>query len=323
MAHHPIQPGFVDDLLGKVEEIGGDSDRILAQLGLERPVTAPLTSELFGQMWYLVAQAMGDEFIGHGDRPMRPGSYAMLCHAVLSTQTLEHALKRSITFMNIVIDAPRGKLTIEGDEAQITLEDTRHRTAFAYRTYWLILMGVSCWLIGRRIPLHHVEFACPAPAARAAYLQFFGAPVDFDMPFSRLSFAASYLKLPVIRDEAALKPFLKAAPGNILSRFKSDPGVAGQVRSYLGRVPPPDWPDFTALAERFGQSPATLRRRLRAEGQTFRSIKDELRMARAEVLLAEGTRSVETIATDLGYSEASAFSRAYHSWTGRSPRRGR
>ncbi len=320
MVSTPIHPGFIADLLGKLEETGQDSEKILRELGLKAPVTRPLTTELFGHMWYLVARAMEDEFIGHGDRAMRPGSYALMCYAVIGTRNLEHAIKRSLAFMNAVIDAPRGHLVCNGDEAQILLDDTRNRSAFAYRTYWLILMGVSCWLIGRRIPLHHVEFTCPAPEDRKTYLQFFGAPVQFCGTRNRMSFAATYLRLPVIRDEAAVKPFLRKAPGNILGRFRTDLGVAGQVRSHLRRLPPSDWPDFARLADLFGHSETTLRRLLRADGQTYMAIKDELRLARAQALLDEGTMSIADIASHLGYSEASAFSRAHKVWTGRSPR---
>ena len=65
----------------------------------------------------------------------------------------------------------------------------------------------------------------------------------------------------------------------------------------------------------------TLRRRLRGEGQSFGTIKDELRFVAAERLLQENSLSVAEVAAELGYSEPSAFYRAFHKWMGQSPGR--
>ena len=71
------------------------------------------------------------------------------------------------------------------------------------------MLGIACWLIGRRIPLRRIDFSCPAPEHRADYHQFFGAPVHFSQPQSRLAFDARYLALPTIRSEPALRQFLR------------------------------------------------------------------------------------------------------------------
>jgi AraC-like DNA-binding protein len=62
-----------------------------------------------------------------------------------------------------------------------------------------------------------------------------------------------------------------------------------------------------------------LRRRLQSEGQSYRSIKDEMRRALAMEALLNGSRSVADLAADIGFSEPSAFHRAFHKWTGKSP----
>jgi hypothetical protein len=72
---------------------------------------------------------------------------------------------------------------------------------------------VACWLIGRRIPLQRIDFACPSPDQRSDYHQFFGVPVHFDRSDSRLAFNAAYLSLPTIRSAQSLKTFLRGAPG--------------------------------------------------------------------------------------------------------------
>ena len=87
----------------------------------------------------------------------------------------------------------------------------------------------------------------------------------------------------------------------------------------LKTLPAAEWPDFDTLAVRLGTTPATLRRRLRSEGQSFAAIKDELRGALAQSLLRGHALSVAEIATELGFTEPSAFHRAFRKWTGTSP----
>jgi AraC-like DNA-binding protein len=64
---------------------------------------------------------------------------------------------------------------------------------------------------------------------------------------------------------------------------------------------------------------ATLRRRLRVEGQTYQSVKDDLRRDMALEQLLHGDKSTPEIAALLGYADHSAFYRAFRKWTGGLP----
>ncbi len=65
---------------------------------------------------------------------MRAGSFALLCHAILSTVTLEHALRRALRFLRVVLEEPHGELVVENGLAQIVLKDGRRDAlAFAHR----------------------------------------------------------------------------------------------------------------------------------------------------------------------------------------------
>lgn len=322
MERHNIAPGFVEDALESVRVRGMDTAALMAKLGLPETVTEPVTNVEYGRLWWLIAETINDEFFGLAARPMRPGSFNLLCHAVLHAGTLERALRRALQFLNVVLDDPRGELRIRDGMAHVVLTDAGHpRPAFAYRAYWLILMGVVCWLIGRRIPLRTLDFACPAPVHRQDYHKFFGAPVLFDQPVTRLVFSSSYLSLPIIRSDVALDSFLREAPANILIRYRHDNDLSARVRAQLNALPITDWPSFEELAKGLGMSVPTLRRRLRGEGQSFGTIKDELRFVIAERFLQENRLSVAEVAAELGYSEPSAFYRAFHKWMGQSPGR--
>ncbi len=314
-----ISPGFVGDALASLTRVGLDTAPVLAAAGIAGP-DQPVTNLQYGRMWLAITERIGDEFFGMGGRPMRPGSFNLLVHAVMHARTLEYALRRALSFLTVVLDDPAGELRLRDGLAEIVLSDRDGpRPAFAYRTYWLILMGVMCWLIGRRIPLMQVDFACPAPENRRDYHQFFGAPVRFDQPQSRLIFSAHYLDLAPIRGEKALQAFLRGAPGNILLRYRHDQDLTARIRTRLRQTAPEDWPDFDRLAADMHLSPATLRRRLRREGQSFSAIRDENREAQARILLGRSEARVADIAARLGYAEPSAFHRAFLKWTGQTP----
>lgn len=314
-----IDPGFVEDALAGLRCAGQPVAPVLAAAGLdEAGARAPVTPERYGALWRAVAEAGGDEFFGLGARPMRPGSFALMCQAALHAPDLGRALDRMLRFLTVVLDDPRARLVRDGTEAAIVLQSASARPAFCHRSYALLVIGPASWMIGRRIALRRVDFACPAPEGRRGYASFFGVPVRFDQPVTRFGFAASLLSRPTLRDEAGLRRFLARAPANLLTRMEPDGGAAAATRALLRGLPAAQWPDFEAVAAQFGLSPATLRRRLRAEGQSFAAIRDELRHARADAALAAGARVAE-IAAELGYSEPGAFHRAYRKWTDRTP----
>jgi AraC-like DNA-binding protein len=315
-----IRPSFVEEALDCLRRKGLPVAPVLAAAGLAEPVTEPVSAEVYGRVWLAVAEAVQDEYFGLGGRAMRPGSFVLLCRAVLHSANLEQALRRALRFLAVLLDDPRGELVLTDGLAQVVLHDASEaRSAFAYRTYWIILHGIICWLVGRRVPLRLVDFRCPEPPGVADYRLFFGAPVGFSRPHSRIAFDDLYLALPVIRDEAALKPFLRAAPANLLVRYRYDAGLTANIRAKLREIPANDWPDFDEMARLLRLSPSTLRHRLRQEGQSWNGLRDEIRRDLAVAALTGTRRGVAEIAAALGFAEPSAFHRAFRKWTSKSP----
>jgi AraC-like DNA-binding protein len=78
-------------------------------------------------------------------------------------------------------------------------------------------------------------------------------------------------------------------------------------------------PDFETLAGELNMTTATLRRRLPRRALPIKEIKDQLRRDLAISYLSHSNRSVMDIALELGFSERSAFHRAFRKWTGASP----
>ncbi|UJW77187.1 AraC family transcriptional regulator [Rhizobium sp. SL42] len=315
-----ISSSFVEEALDCLKRAGKPTAPVLAALGLPPVVDQAISAERYGALWLAIAAEVDDEFFGMAGRAMPHGSFTLLCHCVLHAKTLEQALRRALRFLTIVLEDPIGELVIRDGLAEIILTDKGEaRPAFAYRTYWILLHGIACWLVGRRIAIRSVDFRCAEPKQGADYRLFFGAPVLFSRPVSRLAFDRTVLKLPIARTEQALKQFLRGAPANILLRYRYDAGLAAAMRRHLRYTPPADWGSFENIAAQMRKSPSTLRHRLHAEGQSFAAIKEEIRRDMAIELLSTGTMRISDVATGLGFAEPSAFHRAFKSWMGQTP----
>jgi AraC-like DNA-binding protein len=317
---------FVAAALEAVRARHLDADELLIAVGLSPTLLqsphARVSAEHYGKLWRLIALTLDDEFFGQDSRRMKSGSFAMLCHSVLSCRTLGHALERSLRFYGLILDDIAGSLECDDGEATIVLRKQQpglpHRV-FGQEVLLLLLHGVACWLVGRRIPILRAQFCYPKPAHSDEYRVMFSNDLSFDAPFTGIAFDASYLGLPVVQDERSIKEFLRTAPENIVTKYKNGSSVSARIRRRLRQRLPGEVPDFDTLAAELNMTAATLRRRLHEEGATYQGIKDQLRRDLAISYLSDSDRSVVDIALELGFSERSAFHRAFQKWTGASP----
>ncbi|CAN0059671.1 MAG: AraC family transcriptional regulator [Mameliella sp.] len=314
----PVSPVFIDEAFDCARRADLDAAPIARRIAPD----GPMTLAQYGEFWFALAQVMQDEMLGMTAHPMRPGSFALMCHAIRGAPTFGKALERALWALDVMVGGPRGRVTVRNAQAIIAFtDDGPPASAFAYRTLLIVLLGPLCWLARRRLPLVQVAFRCAAPAGAEAYSRLFGTEVQFDAPETQVVIDAGPLTLPVNRSEAALKRYLKQAPGNLLVGYRGMDDVTGQVRALLSRTSPRDWPDFDSLARQFRMSPSTLRRQFKDQGENYRKLTSELRAARARHLLAKTDTPVADVADLLGYTEPSAFFRAFKGWAGTSPAR--
>jgi len=317
---------FVAAALQGVRARDLNADELLANVGLSSSLLqvpqARVSAKHYGALWRTIALALDDEFFGQDSRRMKAGSFAMLCHSVLSCKTLGQALDRSLRFYALLLDDISGTSERDADEARIILHERAAgagQRVFAHELLLLLLYGVSCWLVGRRIPILRAEFSHPEPAHSAEYRLMYCAELSFNRPNTLIAFEAGYLDLPVVQNERSIKEFLRTAPESILVKYKNGSSLTAKIRRRLRQFLPGEVPDFESLAEELNMTAATMRRRLHEEGESYQSIKDQLRRDLAIGYLSHSSRSVMDIALELGFSERSAFHRAFRKWTGASP----
>ena len=109
------------------------------------------------------------------------------------------------------------------------------------------------------------------------------------------------------------------APENILVKYKNTQSLAARIRRRLRQVLPDELPELDTIARELNTAPATLRRRLKTEGQSYQTIKDDLRRDLAISYLSATQMSVAEVAHELGFLDTSAFHRAFRKWTHSSP----
>lgn len=319
-ATHTVARVFVDEVLECGHRSGIDVARLLTDVGLEYGALDTMTSAQFADVWLEMSQRIGDEFFGLADRPMAPGSFTLMGHAVRGAKTFDIALRRALRFLGVVLGEPYGEVIIHDTLCTIVLQDSKTpRSAFAYRTFFLILHGLNCWLAGERIPLHAIRFPCLEPAARNDYGDFFGTPVQFGDEVAAISFDARYLRRSVRRSEPDLKAFLNTTPEALLRGYRATAGLKAQIQATCLAGDAQDWPSADDIARRLGLSKSTLHRRLRDEGHSIKSIKEDSRRLQATSLLKSTDLPIGQIAAKVGYAEPSAFHRSFKKWFATTP----
>lgn len=316
---------FVHGALAGVRARGLDVDPILRSAGISpellRVRDARVSAAQYGTLWRRIAVVLDDEFFGQDSRRMKVGSFAMICHSVVHAGRLGAALLRTLRFLALFLDDFEVRLECDGAVARLVLHE-RHGgpvRVFGHETLLIMLHGLMCWLAGRRIAILKAEFAYPEPVYSREYRVMYSTVLQFERERTAIDFDAAMLELPVTQSERTVRRFLRGAPTNIIVKYKNVEGMAARVRRELKRTPADAWPDFDAMAAMLLLTPSTLRRRLEQEGQSYRTIKEQLRRDLAIDWLVHSRRSVLDIALELGFAEPSAFHRAFRAWTGSAP----
>jgi len=140
----------------------------------------------------------------------------------------------------------------------------------------------------------------------------FDAPVTFGAPADEITFDASCLDLKMLGADPVTSTTLEQRVAQIVATTRRDPLIERVHRALASNIDAPV--SLPGIASTVGISPRTLRRALEREGTSFRVLADAVRRQRADELIAAG-RSMKDVALSLGFSEPSAFSRAYKRWT--------
>ncbi len=270
---------------------------------------------------HAVCRAMNDENVGFLDKPSPWGTLAYLCRTMVTSRTLKGALNRYDEFNRMYRPSVACRVVERGGLAYIELAvDNRKRLDIhSYiENSLLFLLSFLLWLADRHCLPRRIDYNFSEPGYAGDYASLVPCEYRFDRPRTQLVIERSFLSAPVIRKGSELNFFLNNHLVYLMELNLSAGTLADRVRRLIASSAGMN-AGMDQVANLLNTPETTLRRRLKAEGYPFKVIKENLRRERALYYLVEKHMAVTDVAELLGYSEASAFSRAFKQWTGFAP----
>lgn len=165
-----------------------------------------------------------------------------------------------------------------------------------------------------------VYFKHRAPGSTIAHERHFGCPVHFGTDKDALLVSSEMTTVPNRLGDPAISQFFDAHLEEELSKLGDDASLERRVRIQVSQSLSQGVPTISGIAGYFGMSARTLQRRLSERGYSFQTLVDESRRELAERLLRETEYPLAEVAFLTGFSEQSAFNRAFKRWAGQTPR---
>ncbi|MBY6189913.1 AraC family transcriptional regulator [Microbulbifer agarilyticus] len=318
---------FVKAVLKKATEQGYDVERLLRRSRISPRLLeqsqARVSAEQYAKLQTVTMREMGDEMLGYCPQPFRLGQWSALCHWLIQCRTLGQAMKRFCLFYDILNQNLAPRLFVEEDRAIVEIRQVSNDAPpfepYVYEFFCFSLHRQFCWLTQQNLPLTGASVPYPQPEYSEEYRPLFaGAPVEYDADVCRLAFDRRLLEKPVKQTPQSLAEFLRKPLYNTLVNSFRSKSWSQKIKDVIGddlsAVP-----TFAEIAAHLGLNPKQLRRQLNDEGLNYSDLKVQIRRDQAIYHLSRQRTSIEEIAFLTGFSEASAFIRAFRSWTGVTP----
>jgi AraC-like DNA-binding protein len=208
-------------------------------------------------------------------------------------------------------------------ELMLSLHPLLHSVPSATEAQMATLVAVGRQLTGAPLVPRAVTFCHEPHGDPAEHRQFFGCPVTFGAEQNCLRLDPKLLDFPIqTAHELAHRHFLHSVEAVLDMKTGLRP-TSEAVRQYVVKQLQHGPPRRGDVARFLGKTPRTMLRYLEQEGQTFEKILDSSRRDLALAYAADSRLAVFEIAGLLGFTEPSAFFRAFRRWTGKSPQQHR
>lgn len=164
-----------------------------------------------------------------------------------------------------------------------------------------------------------VRFAHSAPPSLSVHERLLAAPTRFEAGEDAILLDVASLKVPLRSANPALVVGLEQHGDRLLAQLPPLESIVDQVRALITAELHGGNPSAGYIAGALRMSVRTLSRRLEEFGTSHKALLDEVRAELSRRYLLEDRRAVSEVAELLGFSEVSAFHRAFRRWYGQSP----
>lgn len=302
-----------------------DVERVLADFGLSFATLSAPETRLTPDQGRALGRAILRAVPGHVDRcgfGLRAADHFMVRDADLLGYIVSHsahpldAARALAEHARLLGDSADFRVEIAGERVTLTLglaggkQMLPETSDFAAATVYQLLGA------GSQGTVRPCEVRLPRPTPRkpGLYQRYFRAPVSFDAPASTLIYERTRMLQPLPRADSRLVEILEQHARARRQTLPQD-ALQDRVRELIALGLAADDYALARVAFRCGVGERTLRRRLTEAGTSYRALVDDVRQERA-LLLLEHAQSVSVVAQQLGFSDATAFARAFRRWTG-------
>jgi AraC-like DNA-binding protein len=165
-----------------------------------------------------------------------------------------------------------------------------------------------------------VSFKHDPPGDLQHHEQAFQCPVHFNDDSYSIVYATKDLEMRTAKADASINQFLVERVKEETQGIEISPQrISDEVEELIKNALPSGIPGVQQISEHMGMSKRTLTRRLAEHQVSFRDLIQKTQERQARQLLKNPARSIADIAFETGFSEQSAFNRAFKRWTGQSP----
>ena len=176
------------------------------------------------------------------------------------------------------------------------------------------LLHMLRWIAGNKLGALQLSVSHNARAALSRYAELLECNVAFTAQHDGLWFADADLQVPLIQANATMREYLRGLAQSLLERLGTQ-SLTVRVQQLLREQP--RW-GKERIAEQLELSGRHLNRKLADEGTSFKLLREQVLFDMAETLLREPVRLSE-VAEGLGFSDESAFAKAFRRWSNMTP----
>lgn len=314
-------------LINAITAARGNADQVLRTAGLDRAAISDPNGFLpcsdFALLLEEAARATGDDCFGlHFGEQYQPKNIGPLIYVVLNSPTMAVAFENAVRYLRVHNEAGRISFELDGPYAYLrhsliglTVERMRQQSEYGMT----VALNTIRLMAGSRWAPQEVQFAHPAPSSITEHIRIFGAPVSFGHDGNALVIDRAFVERQVPAADDRLYPILRRYLDGILKEMPREDSTLTSVRRAIGESIREGDPKIDGVARKVAMSSRTLQRRLKEHGLDFKGLVDDTRRRFSLNYLADRSHTPAEIAYLLGYSEVSAFNRAFRRWTGATP----
>ncbi|MGO1500492.1 MAG: AraC family transcriptional regulator [Marinobacter sp.] len=314
LVHYLKRQGVLDNR--RLEQIIG-----LGLPALEDP-DRRVPAEAHYRLWEHAQQVTGDAAVGlNAGQIIDPERMGLVGHVFFNCDTLGEAVTQYVRLHRLINESVTLSFEQAGEHAILTWQADspehycrqdmdRTLAAALCRTRHFISPGIQAeW----------AEIAHPQPEYADKYQTLLGGPVVFGAVTTRLAFNIRHMSDPIPHRNPYVYSAVLRQVNGLLARLQTRRSFGRKIRRLISRQMSTDKIDADTLARQCHMSRQTLYRRLKKEGLGFHDLVEQVRKDKALRYVASDYYALGEIAFLLGFSELSAFSRAFKRWTGTAP----